>query len=172
MRRGMGVLFLISWALAASFQVNGEAIYEARAPLGAFRGVNRTLDGQVTFEPNQGLLQGKVCLDLSAWDSKEPLRDKHTRDMFQVDRYPRACLEIRGFDSKNNLVQGILSLHGVERKVAVPVRYTLGQGGKTLDFEGEWEILLTDYGLKAPSFMGMRVQDRVTVRVKGQGVAR
>ncbi|WP_114312308.1 YceI family protein [Thermus caldifontis] len=172
MRRGLGVSFLIGWALAASFQVNGEATYEARAPLGAWRGVNPTLEGQVVFEPNQGLLQGKVCLDLSAWDSKEPLRDRHTRDMFQVDRYPKACLDIQAFEPGKSLVQGTLSLHGVERKIAVPVRYTLEQGGKTLRFEAEFELLLSDYGLKAPSFMGMRVQDRVMVRVRGQGVAR
>ncbi len=170
--RAIAVLWAMGWALAANFLVTGDAVYEARAPIGAFRGVNRTLEGQVVFEPNQSQLQGKVCLDLSAWDSKEPLRDKHTRDMFQVDRYPKACLHIQGFDAGKSLVQGILSLHGVERKVVVPVRYTLGPGGTTLDFEGELEILLGDYGLKAPSFMGMRVQDRVTVRVRGQGVAR
>lgn len=171
MVRGIAFLFLFGWALAASFQVAGEATYEARAPLGAFRGTNPTLEGQVDFNPTQNLLRGRVCLDLTAWNSKEPLRDRHTRDMFQVEQYPRACLNIQGFDPGKNLVQGILSLHGVERKVAVPVRYTLEQGGGALRFEAELELLLSDYGLKAPSFMGMRVQDRVVVRIKGQGVA-
>jgi polyisoprenoid-binding protein YceI len=158
--------------MATTYEVHGEATYEARAPLGAFRGVNPSLEGQVVFEPTRGLLQGRVCLDLSAWDSREPLRDRHTREMFQVDRYPQACLSIQGWDPGQNLLQGTLSLHGVERRVAVPVRYTLEPGGKALSFEGSFELLLSDYGLKAPSFMGMRVQDRVVVRVKGQGVAR
>ncbi|ADW21714.1 YceI family protein [Thermus scotoductus] len=172
MLRGIALLFLLGWAAAATYQVSGETLYEARAPLGAFRGVNPTLEGQVVFKLTKGFLQGRVCLDLSAWDSTEPLRDRHTREMFQVDRYPRACLNIQGFDPGQSLVQGTLSLHGVERKVAVPVRYTLEQGGQTLRFEAEFELPLSDYGLKAPSFMGMRVQDRVVVRVKGQGVAR
>lgn len=172
MSRGIALLFLLGWAVATTYQVSGETLYEARAPLGAFRGVNPTLEGQVVFELTKGFLQGRVCLDLFAWDSKEPLRDQHTREMFQVDRYPRACLDIRSFDPSRGLVQGTLSLHGVERKVGVPVRYTLEEGGRLLRFEGELEVLLSDYGLKAPSFMGMRVQDRVVVRVKGQGVAR
>ncbi|MFN3368980.1 MAG: YceI family protein [Thermus sp.] len=171
MVRGIAVLWLLGWAMAANFQVQGEATYEARAPLGTFRGVNPSLEGVVSFEPVKGLLQGRVCVDLSAWDSKEPLRDRHTREMFQVDRYPQACLLIQGWDANQNLVHGVFSLHGVERRVTVPVRHTL-EGGRILRFEGEWELLLSDYGLKAPSFMGMRVQDRVVVRVKGQGVAK
>lgn len=122
------------------------------------------------LDPTKGLLKGKVCLDLSSWDSQEPLRDRHTRDMFQVDRYPQACLALQGFDPKKGQVLGILSLHGVERQVSIPVRHALGEEGLT--FEGAFEVLLSDYGLKAPSFMGMRVQDRVLVRVKGKGVPR
>ncbi|WP_038056682.1 YceI family protein [Thermus amyloliquefaciens] len=169
--RWLTLLFTLGWALAAGYQVQGEAVYEARAPLGAFQGVNPTLRGKVVFDLTTGQLQGRVCLDLTAWDSKEPLRDRHTRDMFQVDRYREACLEITGYDAQKGLVLGTLSLHGVERKVAWPLRYELEEGGKRARFAGEFELLLSDFGLKAPSFMGMRVQDRVVVRVKGQGVA-
>ncbi|TFU15350.1 YceI family protein [Thermus tengchongensis] len=169
--RWMTLLLTLGWALATGYQVQGEAVYQARAPLGAFQGVNPTLKGQVVFDLTKGQLQGRVCLDLAAWDSKEPLRDRHTRDMFQVDRYPQACLTVAGYDAQKGLVQGTLSLHGVEKKVAWPLRYTLAEGGKRVNFEGEFELLLSDYGLKAPTFMGMRVQDRVMVRVKGQGVA-
>lgn len=54
----------------------------------------------------------------------------------------------------------------------VPQGLTLEEGDQLLRLEGKLEVLLSHYGLKAPSFMGMRVQDRVVVRVKGQEVAR
>lgn len=166
----LAVWGLVGWALATSYQVKGEVIYQARAPVGAFSGSNPTLEGQVVLEGTS--LRGQVCLRLEAWDSKEPLRDRHTREMFQVDQYPQACLRITGYDSEKGLVLGTLSLHGVERPVAWSLRYTLEEGGKQARFEGEFELLLSQYNLKAPSFMGMRVQDRVTVRIRGQGVAR
>lgn len=116
MLRGIALLFLLGWAAAATYQVSGETLYEARAPLGAFRGVNPTLEGQVVFKLTKGFLQGRVCLDLSAWDSTEPLRDRHTREMFQVDRYPRACLNIQGFDPGQSLVQGTLATRSTSRE--------------------------------------------------------
>jgi len=168
--RALVLTLFLGAALAAGFQITGEVAYQARAPLGAFGGVNPTLKGEVAYDPDTGALQGRVCLDLAAWDSKEPLRDRHTREMFQVDRYPQACLEPRSLDQAKGLLLGTLELHGVRKEVAWPVRYTL-EGGR-LRFQAEFDLLLGDYGLKAPSFMGMRVQERVRVRVQGEGVAR
>lgn len=65
-------LLVLGAAWAADYRVTGEVAYQARAPLGAFGGVNRTLKGQVAFDPGSGRLQGQVCVDLAAWDSKEP----------------------------------------------------------------------------------------------------
>ncbi|GAB5602516.1 YceI family protein [Thermus sp. FJN-A] len=167
--RTLAVAVALGLAWGAGYQVSGEVRYEARAPLGAFGGTNPTLRGRVDFDPSLGRLEGRVCLDLAAWDSKEPLRDRHTREMFQVERFPEACLTLRGYDAAKGLVLGELELHGVRRAVSVPVSYRLE--GQRLAFTGELEVRLGDFGLKAPSFMGMRVQDRVVVRVQGQGVA-
>ncbi|MGC8875954.1 YceI family protein [Thermus sp.] len=172
-RDGLRLLALLGLlagvALAARYRVTGEAVYEAQAPLGAFSGKNPTLEGEVTYEEASGRLEGQVCLDLSAWDSKEPLRDRHTREMFQVDRYPRACLTLKGLDPAKGVLLGVLDLHGVRREVAIPVRHRTE--GQRLLFQADFALRLSDYGLKAPSFMGMRVSDRVRVRVQGQGVA-
>ncbi|WP_243028733.1 YceI family protein [Thermus albus] len=170
MRVWIGIATLLGLALATGFQVTGSVTYQARAPLGTWTGTNPTLKGQVDWDPGKNLLRGQVCLDLQAFDSKEPLRDKHTREMFAVDRYPQACLKVTGWDPGRGVVLGVMSLHGVDRKVEVSVRHSLE--GSTLRFRAEMEVLLSDYGLKAPSFMGMRVQDRVLVRVEGQGVTR
>lgn len=166
---GILALVLLGTAWAAGYAVSGEVRYEARAPLGAFGGGNRTLKGKVEFDPASGRLQGRVCVDLAAWDSKEPLRDRHTREMFEVDRFPEACLTLKGYEAAKGLVLGELDLHGVRREVAVPVQYRL-EGGR-LVFSAEFALSLADFRLKAPSFMGMRVQDRVAVKVQGQGVA-
>lgn len=167
--RAMAWLVFFGLALALDYAVQGEVLYQAKAPLGSFSGRNPTLRGQASFDPATGRLQGKVCLDLSAWDSKEPLRDRHTREMFEVDRFPQACLTLKGYDAAGSALLGDLELHGVRRAVRVPLRYRLE--GRRLLFSGEFALALSDYGLKAPSFMGMRVQDRVEVRVQGEGVA-
>lgn len=168
---GIGIfgLVLLGVAWATSYAVSGEVAYRARAPLGAFGGVNPTLKGKVEFDPASGRLQGRVCVDLAAWDSKEPLRDRHTREMFEVGRFPEACLTLKGYDAAKALVLGELELHGVRREMAVPVQYRLE--GRRLVFSAEFALSLADFRLKAPSFMGMRVQDRVVVKVQGQGVA-
>jgi len=129
-------VLLAGLALGQRYSVTGEAVYRAQAPLGSFQGVNRTLKGEVVQEGER--LQGQACIDLSAWDSKEPLRDRHTREMFQVDRYPQACLRLQGVDRAKGLVLGTLTLHGVEKPVAWPVK--LNQEGKGVRFQGAFAL--------------------------------
>jgi len=164
------LIFLASVALGQSFRVTGKAIYEAKAPVGAFQGVNSTLQGQVKVNLAQGEASGEVCLDLAAWDSKEPLRDRHTRDMFEVNRFPKACLRLTGLEAlgqgqeREAVAAGLLNLHGVERPLKV--KGTLRQEGNLYRFRGSFLLRLGDYGLKAPTFLGMRVAEEVKVWVE------
>lgn len=171
MPRGwLWILALLGGALAQGYQVRGEVVYTARAPIGTFSGVNRTLQGEVLLDPGSGSLSGRLCLDLSAWDSQEPLRDRHTRAMFEVERYPKACLIPERLDPDKGLLYGTLDLHGVRKPVAWSLE--LSQGTQGVRFRARFLLRLSDYGLKAPRFMGMQVRDDVQVEVRGEGVGR
>ncbi len=170
----LAALLAFAFALAADYQVKGKVVYLARGPMGAFQGTNEAVTGTLRWDPGRGVLEGEVCVDLSAWDSGEPLRDKHTRSMFEVDKYPKACLVLTGLegDPKKGPVKllGELTLHGVTRPVAIPG--TARFEGDTIFFEGAFETKITDWKMKRPSLMGFKVRDRVKVQVYGEAVPR
>lgn len=176
MRRLGALALLLVWAgaLAApqAYRVSGEVVYQARAPIGSFQGRNTAVSGEVVWDPEAGSLEGKVCLDLAAWDSGEPLRDKHTRSMFEVDKYPEACLVLTGIEggpgAGETRLLGELTIHGVTRPVVIPGRAELREG--KVVFEGAFETKITDWKMKRPSLMGFKVRDLVRVEVRGEAV--
>lgn len=62
-------------------------------------------------------------------------------------------------------INGRLNLGGTERAITLTARATEGPGG-SLHLVGEHPVLLSEFGLRAPSLMmgTMRVGDRVTVK--------
>ena len=173
MKRALIVgILAFALALAADYRVEGKVVYQARGPMGAFQGTNEAVAGTLRWDPGQGVIEGKVCVDLSAWDSGEPLRDKHTRSMFEVEKHPQACLVLTGLegDPKKGPVQllGKLTLHGVTRPVAIPGTARLE--GEAILFEGAFETKITDWEMKRPSLMGFKVRDLVRVQVYGKAV--
>jgi len=172
--RFLALLLLLGIGLAAPkpYLVQGSVVYEAKSPIGTFKGKNEAVQGEILWDPETGTLTGKVCVDLSKWESGEPLRDKHTRAMFEVDRYPEACYVITGIEGDpaqgSVTLLGELTLHGVTRPLAIPgtVRF---EGEKIL-FEGQFETKITDWKMKRPSLMGIKVRDQVQVWVYGEAI--
>jgi len=165
-------LLAFAFALAAEYQVKGKVVYLARGPMGAFQGTNEAVTGALRWDPGKQTLEGEVCVDLSTWDSGEPLRDKHTRSMFEVEKYPKACLVLTGIegDPAKGAVKllGELTLHGVTQAVAIPGTARI-EGGRIL-FEGTFETKITDWKMKRPRLMGFKVRDQVEVQVYGEAV--
>ncbi|WP_337845619.1 YceI family protein [Thermus sp.] len=169
MRRFLAFLALmVAWTLADStpYTLQGRVVYEGRAPLGSWKGENPTLEGQVAWDKATGALRGRVCLDQRRWDSGEPLRDSHTRKLFEVDRYPQACLELEGLEGPVPgpvTIRGVLEIHGVKKPVRISGE--VQAQGKALIFQGGFTTRITDWGMTPPSLMGMRVRDEVQVQI-------
>ena len=173
MKKLFALLTLVfSLSLALDYQVRGKVTYQARGPMGSFEGSNEAVSGEIRWDPEKNALEGKVCVDLSRWDSGEPLRDKHTRAMFEVEKYPEACMVFTGLegDPRKGPVTlfGELSIHGVTRTIAIPG--TARIEGETLIFEGAFDTKITDWKMKRPSLMGFKVRDPVHVKVYGEAV--
>lgn len=172
MKKWLAFLAVLAvWVLAnpTAYTLQGRVVYEGRAPVGSWKGENPTLEGRVTWDKATGALRGRVCLDQRRWDSGEPLRDSHTRKLFEVDRYPQACLELEGLEGPVPgpvTVLGVFEIHGVKRPVRIPGEVRVQ--GQTLVFQGSFTTRITDWGMTPPSLMGMRVRDEVRVQISAE----
>jgi polyisoprenoid-binding protein YceI len=95
------------------------------------------------------------------------LRNEHTKKALEADKYPTTTLKVArsalkfpaaGADSSGD-AQGSLTLHGQTRDITF--HYSAKNNGGTIVVTGTSRINMNDYGVKAPSYMGVTVKPDV-----------
>jgi polyisoprenoid-binding protein YceI len=149
----LAVLFFSFTAFAG-----GEATADVSlTPAGSFTAKSETVKGEATLKGN-AVTADKIVVDLRNLKTGIALRDRHSRDKYlEVDKYPEAILtDGKGKDGKGT---GKLKIRGIEKAVAGS--YTIK--GDTLF--AEFPIKLSDYDIKKVKYMGVGVDDDVTIKI-------
>jgi polyisoprenoid-binding protein YceI len=74
-------------------------------------------------------------------------------------------------------VEGAFALHGVTRRIRIPVEVTFKpQGGKSggpgaIAFKTTFSVALADYAISRPQFLFLKLADTQEVRVSGTAVS-
>jgi len=118
----------------------------------------------------------EVDVPVDGMDTGNGPRDGQMREMFRSDRFPSIHGTARGIEVdriRRDLQIGgggmasfdlVLRIRDVERTVRAAVT-NLREEGDQVGFDVEFPVLLSEFGLKAPSVLGIiRVRDKVTVR--------
>lgn len=97
------------------------------------------------------------------------VRDKHTKEHLEVDKYPNAELKVArsalkfpadGAESSGD-AKGKMTIHGQTKDVTF--KYSAKNSGGTLDIKGSTTVNINDYGIKTPSYLGVSVKPDVDV---------
>jgi polyisoprenoid-binding protein YceI len=159
---GVLLLFLTAGALwAAATSIKGTVSYTATGSTGSWIAVNSGLEGKIEISP----ASGTVCIPMNQWDSKNTRRDKHTSDMFETDKFPKACFTLKSIES--GALKGDMEIHGIKKPVIIEGSLK-NESGK-ISFTGKMKILVDDYGMTRPVLMGMKVNNEVFVEIKAGG---
>lgn len=150
-----------------------------RCPLtigGSFEARTRRITGALR-STEMTALDGTVVVDLADLDTGIALRNEHLRDTYlEVGRGPdfsRAVMSdirVSGIDLASPAGKGsfeaMLALHGVMRAVRgqVEVRRA-GQGSR---IQASFPVVLKEFGIAEPRYLGVGVRDEVTVQVNLQ----
>jgi len=131
-----------SWLLGSFEHFSGEFHYDAA-------------------HPERNSVQ--VTIFTASINTNHAKRDKHLRSdaFFDVTHFPRASFVSTGYEDKGHdrgLLKGILSMHGVSRKVSIQV-YQIGAGpdpwgGFRRGFEGVTTLYLPDYRFARGKMLG------------------
>lgn len=155
--------FLASSAVAASpaHPVEAQATFHAVGKPGFLQidGQGIPVTGSVAIDA--GKVHGRLTAKLAGLRTGIDLRDEHaTKKYLEVGKYPDATLV---FDAPvgGGGWTGQLTLHGVTKPVTGTVK-TVGQ-----TFTAEFTVLLSDFGVDIPTYMGVTVASDVTVKVDG-----
>ncbi len=165
---GAALLALISFSLVAAAKLNrtGDAStsFKAAGPAGlSIEG--KTAEMSIADDGTTVT----VTVPLGNLTTGIELRDKHTKNALEVDKYPTVVLTVArgalkfpaaGAESSGD-APGKMTLHGTTKDVTF--HYSARLDGDTYNVTGTTRVNLNDYGVKAPSYLGVTVKPDVDV---------
>ena len=110
---------------------------------------------------------GNLIRDTNARRSVFNVR-RHPEIIFVGERFVATSTRLQDGNTLTGNVSGPLTMHGIRCEVNLPV--TLTRNGTELEVGSEFSVLLTDYEMTRPSFLGVTVDDEVQLTVTMVGV--
>lgn len=161
-------------------ELSGESFieYEASDPNGTWQGRAPLGTLELTFDDEDlNTLKLEAVLEPGRFDSGNVIRDANARrGVFETGEFPTITLSaerlraetmtLKAGDTQEVRLIGSLDMHGVSREITVPAEVSREgtANNKVLRAEGAFSVLLSDYNMDRPSFLGTTVNDEVTVR--------
>ncbi len=149
------------------------------APIEDFEGVTDLIDGYIIWRggaPNAiGEHAGSELyfeVELDGLDSGIRLRNRHMRENYlETDKYPlttyaatvHSVSETRT-DEFLITARGMLNLHGVDREMDIGCEVTTNNVANRASCS--FDILLSDFDIKIPSLMFMKISDTIAIEVE------
>ena len=150
-----------------NFDLNESFIsYDGKHPAHNWTGISKEIQG--TFELNkEDLTQSKVDLfvPVFSFDSKNANRDSNMLDVVEEYYYPYVRFissKIEKVDDGFNVV-GNLSFHGITKEFTIPV--SLMQDDKRIVVESDFSIMLTDFKIRRPSLLTIKIRNQIDIKV-------
>lgn len=127
------------------------------SPAGSFVGKTKEVKGVVETDGSTYTAKNIVVV-LTNLETGISLRDKHTKDHLEVQKYPEAKLiSATGKDGKGT---GTIEIRGVQK----PIEGTYKVDGSTLT--AEFDVNFPDFNIKGIRYAGLGVKDKGKIVVK------
>ena len=157
--------------VTAALEPGSTVTYRAADPRGSFEGRAPVEGLELRFDPAAPQdARLRVVVRPERFDSGIFIRDVNAqRTVFETGTYPEASFVLRRAEgpalpeagSVRLALSGDLTLHGVTRAITTEV--LLEREGERVRASGSFELRLSDYGVRRPSFLFWTVDDRVAI---------
>lgn len=170
------------------------ASFESAATLENIKGTATKLSGTIAADPaNPAASSVDIRIDVSSLDTGIAMRNEHLRDRYlAAEKFPTMSFKsvsvaspIRTITANQPVdvsVTGDMTLHGVTKRITVPVRVVVipaSELTKASRGAGDWihatatfPIKLTDFGIDVPEKMLMKVSNDISIKVDVFAAAR
>ncbi len=137
-------------------------------------GTGGKLIGNLELDKNQ--IKGRFKVNLDEFTTGIALRDEHMKEKYlETKKFSEAWLEIEKIELPENFLaekkvysgvpfQGKLSLHGVEKSVKGTADVDTKKDIPSVSTE--FKVLVSDFKIDIPSYLGIKVADEVTIKAK------
>lgn len=125
-------------------------------PMGDFKAKSSAVKGRAVVKGGEVLAEN-IVVDLKTLKTGVELRDRHTQKYLETDKFPEALLiSAKGKGGKGT---GKINIRGIEKDVSGVYKV---EGGL---LKAKFKLKLSDFGIEDISYMGVGVEDEVTLSV-------
>ena len=171
--------FLLVQPLSSSIEfVRSKVQFIAYHPLSRVKGVCSDIYvDNVNIERGSALRLTNpmiVICDVKQMNTKNKKRNRHMRKAMRYPEYKKVVLELRKLQkdispkgekkSHEYSLSGILSISGEKRPFRSVASVT--QVANQVTFEGEFSVLISEFGIHPPSLLGLKIKDGVDIKYR------
>lgn len=158
------VVFYLIFSLFAIQEENRYIIesssieFYSYAPLEDIEAVNTESVGAIDLSTGEFIIK----IPVSSFEFPNKLMQKHFNDSYlETDRYPE-CI-FRGKLEGDNAI-GEITLHGITKKISVPV--IMSNSVEKVTVDTEFKIALKDHKIKVPRLLFQNIAEEIEVKVR------
>jgi polyisoprenoid-binding protein YceI len=157
--------------------------FESQADIETIVGTTNKASGEIKADLEKGTATVSLAVPVASMKTGIDMRDEHLRskDWLDAAKFPditfvskKVAAPVEGFKNRAK-VTGDFTMHGVAKEITVVVEWrelpdeavqkAKFPDGKWLKFSAEFEIKLSDHGVKIPEFVVGKVRDAWTVKM-------
>ncbi len=128
--------------------------------------------GDLHFDPRTGKASGELVVDATTGESGSPARDKRMHaSILESAQYPEITFrpdrvdgQVASVGKSQVQLHGVFAIHGVEHEILLPV--TVDASGGEYKVLGIFVVPYVKWGMKNPSTLMLRVDDKVEITVQ------
>jgi len=138
--------------------------YEAKHLLHKWEGINEKIKGVFLSKNNGGKIA--IAANISDFDTGISNRDSNTLRVLNALEYPQVKFYSDKILISENVIsfEGELDFHGVKIKKNIEANYFIKNS--SINIEGNFPIQLTDFDIKLPSLMLVKMDDIANIKYK------
>lgn len=182
----------LAWADPTTFYLTSKdrrnlVQFESKAPLETIVGTTGQIEGKLAVDPDNSLsATGSFEVDLTTLKTGIDMRDEHMREKYlETAQYPKATFtltkitktaqkKLADLQPVEVTAEGLFSIHGVQKPVTVTGQVTylkeseqtkVKLPGNLLHIDFTFPLLLTDFGIKVPQMVLLKLDNKQVVKV-------
>ena len=139
--------------------------YDGKHPAHNWTGVSKEIKGSFVFDlDNPTFSNVDLFVPVFSFDSKNSNRDSNMLDVIEDYFYPIVSFNSSKITKEENeySITGILFFHGIKKEITIPVNFILD--GKKIEVDANFTISLSDYKIKRPSLLTIKMKDSITIK--------
>jgi len=165
MRKLVFLVLLTGFAFANSLVLQNGKIQAHTEVFGdsSINPSSNTLESKLEIKDSIQSIKGVVSIQSLSLVSDNKDRDKHMYEVLNVSVNPKIIFSIVSInkDKSGYKINGFLTLNGITKKIKT--HSVITQKDKNISINGDFSILLTDFGIEPPSMFFLTVRDQIDI---------